>query len=226
MTVFGKMYADVYDTIYNTKNYNQEVDFLEEIFKKFGKSPVHTVLDLGCGTGGHSLVLDQRGYQVCGVDLSQEMLDLARRKASALNRGGEWVQGDIRTFKIGKLFDAAVMMFAVLSYQTTMKYALALTMLRPSGAGRVVYGGFLVGRLYWRRVHQMGRNGTRTASAFYFSSQAEFLSANLRVQVPRARMEAPTSGRTIEVHEMRYLFPHEWAISLTRRFKVRHWSIP
>ncbi|MEQ0561663.1 GrpB family protein [Amycolatopsis sp. NEAU-NG30] len=50
------------------------------------------VADLGCGTGSLSLLLAEAGYDVCGVDLSERMLDEARRKTAAF--GAELRQGD------------------------------------------------------------------------------------------------------------------------------------
>lgn len=230
MTVFGKMYADVYDTIYNTKNYNQEVDFLEEIFHKFAKTPAHTVLDLGCGTGGHSLVLDQRGYQVCGVDLSQEMLDLARRKAAALNRGGEWVQGDIRTVKVGKVFDAAVMMFAVLSYQTQNEDLQATLSnvaahLAPGGlfTADFWYGPAVLAQRPSDRVAEWNQDGKRILRLV--QSKLDSFNQTVRVQYRVLELSGIQLQReTIEVHEMRYLFPQELGYFLTQAgFKVLHW---
>lgn len=78
--VFKKEYANVYDYLYQDKDYEKECDFVEEIFKKRGKR-VKTILDLGCGTGGHAIVFAKHGYKVTGIDRSEEMLKTARRKA-------------------------------------------------------------------------------------------------------------------------------------------------
>ena len=89
-----------------------------------GPDPVRSILDLGCGTGNHSLVLAGRGYQVTGVDFSADMLERARGKlALACGEGRkpagklELVQGDVRSVGLGRQFDAVLMMFAVLGYQ-------------------------------------------------------------------------------------------------------------
>lgn len=117
--VFGGIYSDVYDLIYQDKNYDNECDLLEGIFKKYGKKPVKSILDLGCGTGNHAIPLVKRGYQVTGIDLSESMLEHARIK---IGNAGEkkhlkLIRGDVRSFKIDRKFDAAIMMFAVLGYQ-------------------------------------------------------------------------------------------------------------
>lgn len=119
MTVFGE-YANFYDHIYQDKDYQKECDILELIFRKFAKKKVITILDLGCGTGNHSFILHERGYDLTGVDCSQKMLNLARKKSAKLNikKGISFKKGDIRYLRLNKKFDAVIMMFAVLGYQT------------------------------------------------------------------------------------------------------------
>ena len=81
MSVFGD-YAQFYDSLYQEKDYDIECDFLEKIFTHYAQSPIVSILDLGCGTGGHAIPMAHRGYQVTGVDLSKEMLAQARQKSA------------------------------------------------------------------------------------------------------------------------------------------------
>lgn len=60
------------------RNTQAEVDFLIEHLRL---TPDQRILDMGCGTGRHALELGRRGYHVTGVDLSEGMLELARRTA-------------------------------------------------------------------------------------------------------------------------------------------------
>lgn len=120
MSLFQK-YARYYDVLYKEKNYEAEIFFLEEVFRSYTKGPVRSILDLGCGTGGHSILLAQRGYQVLGVDQSQEMLDAAQVKARALTpvTVPQFQKGDIRNFRTDDKFDAVISMFAVMSYMVS-----------------------------------------------------------------------------------------------------------
>jgi SAM-dependent methyltransferase len=111
-------YADYYDLLYHDKHYEAECDFLEQIFARYAQHPIRTILDLGCGTGGHALPLAKRGYLVTGVDLSEHMLERARQKAAEAGLNIRFHQGDIRTIKLDRTFDAVIAMFAVISYQT------------------------------------------------------------------------------------------------------------
>lgn len=78
---FFDAHAPIYEENVFTKNTIQEVNFLtEELAVRDGGS----ILDVGCGTGRHSIELARRGYAVTGLDLSAEMLaraaDAARSK--------------------------------------------------------------------------------------------------------------------------------------------------
>ncbi len=112
-------YAKYYDLVYQDKDYKAECDFLQSIFSKYFSKPVRTILDLGCGTGGHALILAEKGYKVAGVDLSREMLEVARKKAKERRLNIEFIQGDIRNMGLNQKFDAVISMFAVISYQIT-----------------------------------------------------------------------------------------------------------
>jgi SAM-dependent methyltransferase len=111
--VFGRDYAAAYDDLYKEKDYLAECDLIENVFNLYGQGPLRRVLDLGCGTGGHAVVLAQRGYQVVGVDRSPDMLVLARARPGL----ARFVLGEIGSLDLGETFDAALMMFAVLGYQ-------------------------------------------------------------------------------------------------------------
>ena len=112
--LFGA-YADFYDALYAEKDYEAECDFFMLMVAKFARGPVHSVLDLGCGTGGHAKVLVDRGLEVTGVDQSEAMLAQACVKVPSATFEG----GDVRDVRLRKKFDAAISMFAVVTYQTT-----------------------------------------------------------------------------------------------------------
>ena len=115
--VFGPDYSDSYDAFYADKDYVAECDLVERIFKRTGR-PVRSILDLGCGTGRHSVELARRGYEVTGVDLSEGMLERARRRAKAEGVSGTtFLLGDVQNFQLNRRFDAVLSMFAVVGYQ-------------------------------------------------------------------------------------------------------------
>ena len=72
--------ADCYDAMTEDVNYPLWADYLEKHFAR-SRKPIHTVLDLACGTGTMSCLLAERGYEMIGVDFSPEMLAVASEKA-------------------------------------------------------------------------------------------------------------------------------------------------
>lgn len=82
--------------------------------------PTSTVLDLACGTGTAALELVQRGWRVTGLDRSEEMLAVARQKASDRRQGEiDWVQGDMRTFQAPEPQGMVTCFFDALNYLLT-----------------------------------------------------------------------------------------------------------
>ncbi len=74
-------FADVYDLLTSNADYTQRTDYLCSLFNKFDKMPT-LLLDLACGTGEFSCRMAEKGVSVIGVDVSPEMLSLAREKAA------------------------------------------------------------------------------------------------------------------------------------------------
>jgi SAM-dependent methyltransferase len=116
--VFGDHYAAAYDALYADKDYRAECDILDEVLGRAVKT-VQSILDLGCGTGRHSVELARRGYEIVGVDLSEGMLGLARQRSISDGVEATFVLGDIRNVQLGRRFDAVLSMFAVVGYQTS-----------------------------------------------------------------------------------------------------------
>jgi SAM-dependent methyltransferase len=72
--------AACYDEFTTDVNYPLWADYLEKQFARASR-PIHTILDLACGTGTLSWMLAERGYEMIGVDLSPEMLSQAMEKS-------------------------------------------------------------------------------------------------------------------------------------------------
>ncbi len=100
--------ARYYDQIYKTKDYDGEVQFLNEAFIQF---KVKTVLDIACGTGEHIKKLDDLAYQVEGMDASGEMVDIAGKKLFC-----PISLGRMENFRSPKKYDAIIAMFNSIGY--------------------------------------------------------------------------------------------------------------
>lgn len=76
-----KDFAYIYDSLINKDiNYEEICSFLEKIFSKQSKKP-KIICDLACGTGNVTIPLAKAGYDMIGVDISENMLDVAREKS-------------------------------------------------------------------------------------------------------------------------------------------------
>ena len=75
-TAFAKIYDRM---IAEDVDYGRICDFIENIFTERDISP-DLIADIACGTGGVTLPLSSRGYDMIGIDRSGEMLDIARKK--------------------------------------------------------------------------------------------------------------------------------------------------
>jgi SAM-dependent methyltransferase len=63
------------------------------------------ILDLACGTGRHSLELVRHGFSVVGVEIGEELVEIARREADEQGLDAEFIQGDLRDLDFEDEFD-------------------------------------------------------------------------------------------------------------------------
>lgn len=71
--------AGGYDSLTEDVQYEKRAAFLQKLLAK-STIPVHTVLDLACGTGTMTCLLAEAGYEMIGVDISEDMLSEAAGK--------------------------------------------------------------------------------------------------------------------------------------------------
>ena len=75
--------AASYDDLTVDVQYEKRADFIEKLFRR-SRIPVHTVLDLACGTGAMTWLLTGRGYELIAVDGSEDMLAAAMGKSGTV----------------------------------------------------------------------------------------------------------------------------------------------
>jgi SAM-dependent methyltransferase len=113
---FSAGYAEIYDLLYEDKDYEAECDRLEWLWTRFAARKPSTLLDMGCGTGGHALPLRRRGYQVTGIDRSEAMIQLAREKARKAGLDVPFHMMDMQALALPCRFDAVTCMFQAINY--------------------------------------------------------------------------------------------------------------
>lgn len=126
------MFAEVYDKLINV-DYGAMADRIESIFNKYGKKP-NLVLDLACGTGSLTMELSRRGYDMIGVDLSEDMLSVATDKAPDIR----FLCQDMTEFELYGTVDAIVCTLDAVNYITDKRrlkkmFSLVHNYLNPDG---------------------------------------------------------------------------------------------
>ena len=212
---FGLDYAAAYDALYSDKDYEAETDILEKLFAQYASGPVHEVLDLGCGTGSHAVSMARRGYAVTGVDVAPEMVSRARAKVAADGLPVAVSEGDIREYRDGRKYDAVIMMFAVLGYQTTNDDVIralrtAKAHLRPGGifVADFWYGPAVLTLGPESRFKTIAQDGHRVLR--YATGVCDEARHTCTVSYDTVTIEGTAVlGEVHEDHVMRFFFPLE-----------------
>jgi len=100
-------YGEKYDTENFTQGTIGECDFIEQ---EIGFNKSLKIIDIGCGTGRHSVELAKRGYKVTGIDLSESQLAQAKAKAKAQNLQIDFQKHDARKLPFENEYDLAIML--------------------------------------------------------------------------------------------------------------------
>lgn len=106
--------AEDYDLIYQGLPYDEQAALLTAAVRA-RRPDAATLLEVGCGTG-QFLVRLQDSFDVEGLDISAEMLDVARRRTPGIPLH----RGDMRTFDLGRKFDAVLCLFSSIGYMVTL----------------------------------------------------------------------------------------------------------
>jgi len=220
--VFNDNYSGAYDQIYGEKDYAGECELVERLFQTYGDPPVRSILDMGCGTGGHAHLLGQRGYSVVGVDRSESMLAHARKKTDNFSLDGrvQFQQGDVRSVELEQEFSIVLMMFAVLGYQCGNEDVLSAL---KTARRHLRIGGLLLFDIWYGPAVLQERPGERvkvvtTPTGQILRTARGELDARQHLCHVRYQVWRLEEGRSIEYaeerHAMRYFFPLELELFL------------
>lgn len=130
--------AASYDGLMADGVYRRRADYLEKLFRK-SAIPVHSVLDLACGTGTIACLLAAKGYAVTATDLSEEMLTQAMAKAAVLEQPPLFVLQSMPRLRLPEPVDAVVSTLDSLNYLTREKdiretFCRVFRSLKPGGS--------------------------------------------------------------------------------------------
>lgn len=127
--------ATLYDKFMKGAPYEDWVRFTKEMVKD---RDIKQIIDLGCGTGEITLKLSQAGFQLCGVDYSEDMLSLALQKSLKLNLPIQWYCQDLRKLEGFSNIDCAISYCDVINYITEKEelenvFNRVYSLLKPGG---------------------------------------------------------------------------------------------
>lgn len=212
--VFKAAYAGAYDDLYRDKDYEKECDYVEALFHKYSYRP-KSILDLGCGTGGHALILAARGYEVTGVDRSAAMLEIARKKAKDQRLNIDFIEGDITRLSLDAQYDAVLSMFAVMGYQiTNATFAAACKLAKQAlvPGGMFLFdcwnGHAVIADRPVPRIREITAGSGETIIRFTVP-ELDIMNQTVNVKFRVWKITGNTFAETSETHPMRFLFPLE-----------------
>jgi ubiquinone/menaquinone biosynthesis C-methylase UbiE len=104
-----------YDVIYSFKDYQAEAQHLLDIINEHLQSGGERLLDVACGTGKHLEFLKE-DYQVEGLDLSLELLDIAKERTPDVL----YHHADMMDFDLGREFNVVTCLFSSIGYVKTL----------------------------------------------------------------------------------------------------------
>ena len=113
--------AASYDSLTEDVEYRRRASFLQKLLGK-SRIPVHTVLDLACGTGTMTCLLAEAGYEMIGVDQSEDMLaEAAGKQVSPEKIPPIYLQQSMETLDLYGTVEAAVCCLDSLNYLTDVR---------------------------------------------------------------------------------------------------------
>ncbi|MCR8631475.1 class I SAM-dependent DNA methyltransferase [Paenibacillus radicis (ex Xue et al. 2023)] len=116
------LFAYHYDRLMEDMPYEEWLGFLSQCWDKHGQP--RSIADLGCGTGSIAIPLAQQGYEVYGIDLSEDMLAVAQNKSLDAEQslpfpgagGVTWLQQDLRDWQLMRPVDAVISLCDCFNY--------------------------------------------------------------------------------------------------------------
>ena len=108
--------SEEYLKVYRHRDEKEAKDLVNLILDNIDKSEVKNILDMAAGQGRHALIFAKKGYSVTAVDLSENLLSIAKRNAEKKNLNVSFVHSDIRLFEPHKSYDLILNLFTSIGY--------------------------------------------------------------------------------------------------------------
>lgn len=113
-------FAYVYDKLMEDVDYDGWVDYIEKIFDRYDQKPKN-IAELACGTGNITNRLAKKGYNMIGLDISEDMLSVAQNKAMDMGSQVIYLNHDMRNLVLPTELDAMICACDGINYITDDK---------------------------------------------------------------------------------------------------------
>lgn len=214
MSVFD-LYAAYYDLLYRDKDYAAEAQYVASLLPGSAVGAL-SLLELGCGTGGHAFELARAGHRVHGIDLSAQMVARARARRAAtpeLQPRLQFDEGDVRSVRTGARYDAVISLFHVMSYQTGNQdlaavFATARAHLAPGGhfAFDFWYGPAVLSDRPRHVIKEVADERIVVRRQTTPTLHVNDNRVDVRFDITITAREGAAVRQVVEEHPMRYLF--------------------
>ena len=207
-------YSAYYDLLYRDKDYAAEAVYVAETLR--ASATVHSILELGAGTGVHGRLLAGMGFDVRGIERSAEMVAIAKQRPAAAAGSFTCDIGDICTVELDRTFDAVIALFHVISYQTDNEslmaaFGVAARHLEPGGVFMfdVWHGPAVLTERPSERVKDVADNRRRVRRTA--RPELDTNASTVKVVYEMECQDLASGAAEVfgEDHLMRYLFPTE-----------------
>lgn len=230
MNLFRR-YAAYYDLLYGDKDYASEAEYVRRTVRSEAPD-ANRVLEFGSGTGRHGKLLARAGFDVLGVERSEEMVAAAQAEDVSRDVGpGSFrcMAGDVLTVRVPEKFDAVVALFHVVSYQVRNEdlasiFENAARHLRPRGIFLfdVWHGPAVLSQRPSVRVKVVEDEHTLIRRIAQPEMDLTAGVVTVRYTILAESKLDRTCESFEESHRMRYLFPTEIAmLAAASGFEVR-----
>ena len=207
MGSFGKFYSKYYDKIYSSKNYILEINFIVRLIKKFTSTKNPLILELGSGTGQHTLELVKKKYQVEGLEKSKEMIKNLKKK----NKKIKIYNQDMRTFNLKKKYDVIIALFNVVNYLISINDFIKLV---ERGKKHLNKNGIIIFD-YWN-----------TAAVNYLKPKKKiFKYHSKKLKITRLAKPIIKGNNRIDISYSLHVIDKSKKFNFNEKHSVRHYSI-
>ncbi len=171
-----RSFAQIYDHYMGHVTYKDWTDFIIRQYTNLYEHEPCKILDIGCGTGTISDLLQEKGFDVYAFDQSSEMLDIASLK----NHHVHFIQGDMSKVDFNSKFDLQVLLFDSINYLLEQDQIIQMLKMIKKNMSEKSLFIFDISTIYNSTEHFDGFINLEERSDYFFVHRADYHSSKRR----------------------------------------------